>query len=614
MTMLKKSIFVFIIFLLVLFYLSYGTGLGGNKYLKMAYISEGIAVGHEVKMRVTQHYLMTGQFPESNADAGIGIGESFSRKAVESVTVGRGGVITVNFNSKVKQGSSILLVPVFSRGRERNPDWVCRTSTIESKYFEKIIPPCLYSPPGLLDELMTAITEGDKSAVQSAIDDGVDVNATLFGDTPLMRAIDEGRTELVSLLLKAGAKVDAQVAFYESLPPLMYAAKKGRIDIARLLLENGARINAQDANKRTALIHAIEGGSDNMVKFLLEQGADPTIKDRRGNDAQYYAKRKGKFSRISSLVEAAVQSGSSIQPDTKGISADQSQLMRAILRGDKEKALQLIEKGADLQVSDRDKQTALHYAVLANQPEVMAKLIDKGIDVQAQGEDLITPLMIAVKQGTPDTVAMLIAAGADVNAVAKINKNALLFAAERGEPEILELLIRSGAEVKRFGQAALFTLLMADNSPERLHCVQMLLQAGVNVNDRNLAGQSPLIVSIKRNYQDVAILLIKYGADPEIPDSSGQFPLALAAARGQYSVVEALIEHKAKLESTDRDGRTALLYAVESKRYRIVRLLMDAGANVHHADNDGLTAMKIANAKYYKNISKLLHQQANLPR
>ncbi|NNF96696.1 MAG: hypothetical protein HKM94_07215, partial [Halobacteria archaeon] len=214
----KKTIYVFIGFLLILFFLTYGIpGLKGNKYLTMAYISEGIAVAHEVKMRVTQHYLMTGRFPESNAEAGLGIGETFSRKAVESVTVNRGGVITVNFNSKVKKGSSIVLVPVFSRGRERDPDWVCRTNTIESRYFEKIIPPCLYTPPGLLDELMAAITEGDKATVQSAIDDGVDVNGTLFGDTPLMRAIDEGKIALVSLLLKAGAKADTQTAFYESL-------------------------------------------------------------------------------------------------------------------------------------------------------------------------------------------------------------------------------------------------------------------------------------------------------------------------------------------------------------------------------------------------------------
>ena len=103
--------------------------------------------------------------------------------------------------------------------------------------------------------------------------------------TPLHVAAAVGRTDIVTLLLDHGVKVDLRMAEHTygeiiSGTPLFYAVSGKQIETARLLLERGANANAVDMKfQTTPLIDAIGQGDIDMAKLLIEHGADVNFKN-----------------------------------------------------------------------------------------------------------------------------------------------------------------------------------------------------------------------------------------------------------------------------------------------------------------------------------------------
>jgi len=135
--------------------------------------------------------------------------------------------------------------------------------------------------------LSLAVEIGDARMVELILKYPCDLNyLSPSNGTPLQNASLYGRTEIVRMLLKAGADPNCEGTGRNSTGfPLNYACSGGNFEIVELLIRAGAKIDAKDSQDRrgTPLLDALGPvpekwqEREQIVKFLLDKGADLNV-------------------------------------------------------------------------------------------------------------------------------------------------------------------------------------------------------------------------------------------------------------------------------------------------------------------------------------------------
>ncbi|MBL8982825.1 MAG: ankyrin repeat domain-containing protein [Gemmatimonadetes bacterium] len=156
-------------------------------------------------------------------------------------------------------------------------------------------------------------------------------------------------------------------------------------------------------------------------------------------------------------------------------------LADAAMRRDVATVRALVARGADVNASQGDGMTALHWAARFNQAEIATLLLRAKANVAATTRiGGYTPLHVAAENGAGDVVALLVKAGANPNAAGEVGVTPLHLAAIQGDVRAVKALIDAKATVDsrepQWGQ----TPLMIAAAKGRTEAVKLLLAAGAD--------------------------------------------------------------------------------------------------------------------------------------
>jgi ankyrin repeat protein/predicted esterase len=250
-----------------------------------------------------------------------------------------------------------------------------------------------------------------------------------------------------------------------------------------------------------------------------------------------------------------------------GMIAGEVPLVDAAEQGKFELVRLLLERGSDVNVSQVDGMSALHWAVYHDQIDVVRRIIDAGARVQEKNRYGVSPLSLACQNGNAELVQLLLAKGADANTMLPGGETALMTAARTG----------------------------------RLGPVQSLIAQGADVNARERKGQTALMWAAADGHVDVVDALIAAGADVTTTLDSGFNALFFAAREGRTQVVLRLLAAGGSPNQimTSRQGVafgqgplriTPLLMAIENGHFELAKTLLDQGADPNAAPS-GYTAL-----------------------
>lgn len=157
--------------------------------------------------------------------------------------------------------------------------------------------------------LMKAVEKNDVATVKKLIAQGVNVSELDTNqDAPLVMAAYLGHSEIVRLLLEAGADVTAVDPGMKA-TALHAAAYAGRTEAAKLLIEYHIDIDKQGPNNGyTALHDAIWQNNVDTAEVIINAGANLNLKSHGGETPLQFARSKNR-KEIAAMIERKLAGG-----------------------------------------------------------------------------------------------------------------------------------------------------------------------------------------------------------------------------------------------------------------------------------------------------------------
>ena len=168
--------------------------------------------------------------------------------------------------------------------------------------------------------------------------------------------------------------------------------------------------------------------------------------------------------------------------DTAGQVRD-SRLADAAERGDRQAIASLITQKADVNGTQGEGTTALHWAAQRDDVEAAKMLLAAGANVKAATENgAITPLFMACTNGNAVMIEALVKAGADVNGPKANGTTPLMIAAASGSVPAVKTLLSLGAKIDAKESVRDQSALMFAAALGRADVVKLLAQRGASLN------------------------------------------------------------------------------------------------------------------------------------
>lgn len=454
----------------------------------------------------------TAQVP-SAADRGLDLLAAIKagdRQSAQVLLDGAGSV-----DASEPDGTTALHYAVLNNDAELVQDLIALKADINARTRYGITPIYLAAQNGNAD-ILAALLKAGASANEVYHE----------GETVLHTAARTGNPQAVELLLEAGAAVDAREEWHGQ-TPLMWAMAQKHVDLLPLLLKHGANVNA---------ISNIEEWERQVTmeprdKWLPPGGMSPLL----------FAAREGCIACIKPLVDA----GANIDAATpKGITS----LLIAIINGHYDVAYALAEAGANVNLSDDTNRSPLYAAVdfnimrESNRPspdvytnehtayELIELLLAKGADVNVQLSKA-PPFRLKLDRGTD---SMLVA-----------GTTPFLRAAKSADVPVMKLLLAHGADPALATAQGINPLMTAANlgtkesdttgryktQAQIIEAIQLCLDRGLDINAKANDGRTAIFGAATFGLNEVVQYLYDHGASVDYKDKQGLGPLDAASGK-----------------------------------------------------------------------------------
>ena len=202
------------------------------------------------------------------------------------------------------------------------------------------------------------------------------------------------------------------------------AVYAGNWDYAKELLDLGADVDYCPCGM-SPVYYAAKENEEEIVKLFLSHGAD-CVEALMGAYYENHTK----------LIDFIIENFTDFEVD----------LLKASKNGYTEIAKLLIDKGAKLNIVDKNGKTPLFIASSSGHVETAELFLNEDDEIDSFNAGGMTPLMGASKNGKTETANLLIRRGADLNACNNQKCTSLMFAIRNEDIEMIKILVKAGAK------------------------------------------------------------------------------------------------------------------------------------------------------------------------
>lgn len=446
------------------------------------------------------------------------------------------------------------------------------------------------SPSEADEGLLRAARDGKAWAAKFFLSKGADVNYKFKPDAKEKNDEREGMTPLI---LNAYAGYD-KASYDENniVPP----------QTAELLIKAGADINAKDKTGKTALHRAAGGQHYYVMIWPIPMGSRRDRENGAHGDPAAPPPQNH-----NEIVELLIKSGADINiKDNDG----NTPLLLSAKEANFGAMKILLKAGAKTDIKNKENKTLFDYL---DTEEGFKTVKEAGLGGKVPKKAFNDAFVKIVEEYRnryrydKDELSRIIAAGADVNTPVD-GKNALIYILDTnpGKYDFFKQLINAGFNVNAKDVDGAGVLAFAVYRRAEPEIIKLLLDSGARVNDIDDSHISALTVADVSEYKEAAEILKKAGAKRDITaewwytlyscwhyDDVTRFKALMDEgvsinAKTTYAV------HPLSSAGFEGNGMTILMFSAEratDRNNEFIKQFIKWGADVNLRDNDGRTAL-----------------------
>ncbi len=368
-----------------------------------------------------------------------------------------------------------------------------------------------------------------------------------------------------NFLLSRGASLDWENEKGENY--FHIASKNNNILAMKWLLSKKVDINKENINKKTPIFYAFQSDSIETISFLINNGANKSHKNNFSRTLLHEAVIANKNLVIIYLLKMGLNINAK---DDKG----RSIIFDSVINGTKS----LVDKissldGLDINLKDKNGNTAMHEKNVYTNPELAYTLMDNGADptiCDKNGRDFLFYIASACMENDK-LIDRSIEQGCDINVRDKDNETVLmktikmLLSTDSKEErekffKLAQKFIDTGVDINAINNQGDSVLSLCVKSSD-LEALQFILsQENINVDIQNNEGNTSLVLSISKINCDMPIIteLLEAGASPNIAD------------KNNATIIEKLIDIVLHLDNEKKLDKKFLIEIFEDRDYILI--------------------------------------------
>jgi ankyrin repeat protein len=406
--------------------------------------------------------------------------------------------------------------------------------------------------------LHLAARSGSAPVTRALLKAGASASApSSSGATPLHLASAAGNVDTVNALLDAGADVNVRES-ENGQTPLIFAVAAGQADAVKALLKRGADVKIAtkviDLQRQQAIDRQSSTLRRQVLSSLVPQGAQPTASQQQAAiqaAREFYATGKlppapagaaaGGGGRGGGRGGGAGAGAAAADPDASSAAAAAGAGRAGAGRAGAGRAGAAAgdagqQTATDIQNAEapavagsaKGGLTALHHAARIGFTDAVPALLEAGADINQKSADGNTPLLVALINGQFDLAMLLVEKGANPNLPGDAYDVTPLWAVvnTRWQPrtrfpqpqemdyqkatylDVMKALLEAGADPDARVKGHPWFMVYSD-------C------GNSNCGLSNVTGSTPFWRAAYGTDVEAMKLLVKYGADPNIPTMAG---------------------------------------------------------------------------------------------
>jgi ankyrin repeat protein len=266
--------------------------------------------------------------------------------------------------------------------------------------------------------------------------------------------------------------------------------------------------------------------------------------------------------------------------DTTGVNL----LTLGVMTGDLNIVKIIGDKGANPNLKNNTQMgsTPLMMASEYTSLEIPEYLIKKGADVNIQDNNGDPVINWSAYVGNVPFTRLMLENGAKTNLISIHSDGVMQIALKEWQDSIVDLLLEHKVYIHQVPENSMELINGLKNN--NIPLFKSLLTKN-NLNTRDGASNTMLMVAAKNGYFELVKYLIEEGADINAINSVGQTALNLSVYFAQNEIANFLIQNGADVNKTDNKYiLTPLMAAIRSNNLILGKVLLQKGANINTTD------------------------------